>query len=193
MFLKMGCAAGALLLAQVSAAQASLPATGGAAWSAIPAATVAAALAEAGLPVAESRLHLPGVLTARNPAPQLKIAAAEQRANGSLEVRFTCRDSVECMPFFVAVDAADDRTVLAGFAAHVLRDHATPTRVSVSGIAIGARVMLQLTDAQMRIQMPVVAIDTGAPGAEVRVASLDRKNTWRGVVVDATTVRGGVQ
>lgn len=193
MLLRMSFTVGTLLLAQVSAAQASLPRIGEGAWSAVSAATVAAALGEAGLPVAEPRLHLPGVVTAHNAMPQLKVAGAEQRANGSLEVRFTCRDAAECMPFFVMVDAADDRTALAGFAAQVLRDHATPTRDRASGIAVGARVMLQLTDAQMRIQMPVVAIDTGVPGAEVRVASLDRKHTWRGVVVDATTVRGGVQ
>lgn len=191
MLLKMmWCAAGTLLLAQVGAAQA--PAAAGGRYAILPSA-VAATLAEAGLPVAETRFHLPGSLSSRTDTPQLKVTVADRRANGSLEVRFSCRSSAECVPFFVTVDAADDPSAMTAFAARTLRDNSAPPRISASGIAVGARVMLQLTDAQMRIQLPAVAIDTGAPGAEVRVASLDRKQTWRGVVVDATTVRGGVQ
>jgi len=58
------------------------------------------------------------------------------------------------------------------------------------GITVGARITLQLTDAQMRIQLPAVAMDTGAPGTEVRVTSADHRHTYRGVVIDADTVKG---
>ena len=57
----------------------------------------------------------------------------------------------------------------------------------------GALVLMQLmpqTYAQMRIQLPAVAVDTGAPGTEVRVTSADHRHTYRGVVVDADTVKG---
>ena len=190
MLWNVGCAAGGLLLAQMVAAQ--VPAGAVGARYAITATAVSAALAEAGLPVTEARLHLPGAVTAHADGASLKITAAEQRANGSLDVRFACRKPVACMPFFVAIDAWGDPAAMAAFAAHKWAAHeAAPA--AEAGIATGARVTLQLTDTQMRIQLPAVAIDTGVPGAEVRVASLDRKHTWRGVVVDAATVRGGVQ
>ena len=192
MLWKIGCAAGALWLAQVGEAQAPVVAGNGGARYAITASAISATLAEAGLPVAESRLHLPGPLTAHTEAPRLKVTVAEQRPNGSLEVRFACQTPAACMPFFVTVDAVEDRPALAAFAARPWATHEAGTP-SVAGITVGARVTLELADAQMHIQLPAVAIDTGAPGAEVRVASLDRRHTWRGVVVDATTVRGGVQ
>ena len=188
--------AGSLLLIPIAAAAQATSAIGGG-RQVIPPSAVAATLAQAGLPIAEARLHLPGSLSSQTDTPELKVTAAEQRANGSLSVRLTCRNAAECMPFFVTVDAADDRPALAAFAERALAQRqaagAASARSDRAAIAIGAHVTLQLTDAQMRIQMPVVAIDTGAPGAEVRVASLDRKHTWRVVVVDATTVRGGVQ
>ena len=193
MLLKLWCASAALLLAQMGGAQAPVASGGAGPHSTITAALVAATLAEAGLPIAEARLHLPGSLIAHTGAPMLKVTAAEQHANGSLAVRFTCRNSVECMPFFVTVDASDDRSALAAFAAQIPQTQASPSPTASAGIAVGARVTLQLSDTLMRIQLPAIAIDTGAPGAEVRVASLDRKQTWRGIVVDATTVRGGVQ
>lgn len=185
--------AGVLLLTGMSAAQAPVAAGASPTRYVIPAAAVAAVLAEAGLPVTATRLHLPGAVSARTEWPALKATAAEQRGNGALAVRMACRNSSECMPFFVTVDAAEDRDVLAAFAARSFAPAREGAPANAAGVGIGARVKLELADAQMRIELPVIAIDTGAPGAEVRVASLDRKHTWRGVVVDATTVRGGVQ
>ncbi len=195
MCFKRWCVAGSLWCVPIAAAAKAPSAVGG--RPAIPPSAVAATLAQAGLSVPEARLHLPGSLSSETDTPELKITAAEQRANGSLSVRFACRSAVECMPFFVTVDPADDRPALAAFAERMLAQHqaagTSSARSDRAAVAIGAHVTLQLTDAQMRIQLPAVAIDTGAPGAEVRVASLDRKHTWRGVVIDATTVRGGVQ
>ncbi len=128
MHVKIGCAAGALLLAQVATAQ--VLATGD--RYAIQTANLAATLAEAGLPVGETRLHLPGPLSARTELPALKVTAAQQRANGSLEVRFACRKPADCMPFFVLVDAADDRAVLAAFAERTSRDTSAASRVGAS-------------------------------------------------------------
>ena len=69
----------------------------------------------------------------------------------------------------------------------------TTTPQHPQGITVGAHITLELTDPQMHIHLPAIAIDTGAPGTDIRVASLDRKHTWRGTVLDANTVQGGVQ
>lgn len=162
--------------------------------SVVSASAVAEALAAAGMPVTAGRVHLPGVVTARTKAPTLKLTGAQQRAGGALAVRVACQTAGECMPFFATVDPEGDHDVLAAFAARRFAPAPTAAlRPGAAGITVGALVTLQLADTQMRIDLPAVAIDTGAPGAEVRVSSLDRKHTWRAVVVDAKTVRGGLQ
>lgn len=187
------CCAGAMLLARTAAAEMPVAGDAAAIRYVISTSAVAAAIKEAGLPVVAARVHLPGAVSARAAAPALKINAAEQRGNGALAVRVACRNPAECMPFFATVDAAEDHEALAAFAARSFPSTREAARTTGAGVAVGARVRLELVDAQMHIELPVIAIDTGAPGVEVRVASLDRKHTWRGVVVDATTVRGGVQ
>jgi len=59
-----------------------------------------------------------------------------------------------------------------------------------TGISVGSHVTLELSDRQMHIQLQGIAIDTGEPGHEIRVASLDRRHTYHGIVVDPTTVKG---
>ena len=169
----------------------------------VSASVVAAALTTEGLAIAPDRLHLAMPLSAANPAPQLHVAGAELEHDGSLLLRIICRRAGECMPFFATIAKSDGEAALAALpglrdatAAATAGTAAAPTAAVVAhpqGIAVGAHITLQLTDAQMHIQLPAVAIDTGAPGSEVRVASLDRKHTWRGIVLNANTVQGGVQ
>ena len=148
---------------------------------------VAAALTAAGLPTSAAQLRMSIPLYATTPSPELHIRSAEPRPDASLRLRVVCSNPVECMPFFASIEGAANAASLAVFAAQP-----APPRPA-AGVAVGAHVTLELADRQMRIHLPAVAIDTGAPGAEVRVASLDRKHTWRGVVVDAGTVKGGVE
>ncbi len=154
------------------------------------ASVVAAALTAEGLATSAEHLRLALPLSSTTPAPELHIAAAEARPDGSLRLRLTCSNSTECLPFFASVEGADNAAFLARFAAVTHRQASPP---HLPGVAVGAHVTLELADAQMRIHLPAVAIDTGSPGAEVRVASLDHKHTWRGIVVDAATVKGGVE
>ncbi len=187
---------GAALLASAGIAQQPLPASisGAAVRYEIPATVVAAALAAEGLAVSADRLRLPMPLNAATAAPALHIAGAELRHDGSLLLRVVCRNSADCMPFFAIVAMSDPAASIAALAGmHATSSVAAAASPHVSGIAVGAHVTLQLADQRMHIQLPAIAIDTGAPGAEVRVASLDRKHTYRGVVVDAGTVKGDLQ
>lgn len=171
----------------------------------IPAVAIAAALAAEGLAIAPERLHLPVPLSSASPAPALHVAGAEMQQDGSLLLRVICRNAGECMPFFATVTTADRTAALVALAGmHAPGAAATAGNTAAAltpaapathprGITVGTHITLELTDAQMRIHLPAVAIDTGAPGSEVRVASLDRKHTYRGIVVDANTVQGGMQ
>ena len=157
----------------------------------VPPSAVAAALTSGGLPISAAQLHMPVPLYATTPSPELHIRSAEPRPDGTLRLRVVCGSPVECMPFFASVEGAADAASLARLAVQLAQP--APAAHAAGGVAPGAHVTLELADQQMRIHLPVIAIDTGAPGAEVRVASLDRKHTWRGVVVDAGTVKSGVE
>ena len=161
----------------------------------VPLSTVAAALTADGLAVTPGQIALSVPLTATTPSPHFHIAAVDPRPDGALHLRIVCRSSVECLPFFATVTPADGTDLLAALATRQTDSRAAATllRQHPAGVSTGARITLELTDTQMRIHLPAIAIDTGIPGAEVRVASLDRKQTWRGVVVDSSTVKGGLQ
>ena len=159
---------------------------------AIPFASIAAALAHNGLAISPDRLQLAVPVSATTSEPTLLLASAELRQDASLLLRMTCPNSGDCVPFFVTAAMSDRAEALAALAA--LHAHlAPPTVERASGISVGARIFLQLADEQMHIQIPAIAIDAGKPGSEIRVASLDRKHTYRGVVADAATVKAGLQ
>ena len=44
----------------------------------------------------------------------------------------------------------------------------------------------------MRISVPVISIDSGGIGKDVRVSSLDRKITYQATVVNAQVVQGSL-
>ena len=171
---------------------------------------VARVLEGAGVAVRAEQVTLPGALTAAVAAPTLRVSGAEARGEGELTVRLRCEAAAECLPFFAEVKMATRPEAVA--AAERLRAGMQPgVRAATVGastvhsaaiagraeavqrLMVGAPVRLELTDARMRIVLRGVAMDAGVPGAEVRVASLDRRQTYRGVVVDARTVKGGVE
>ena len=161
----------------------------------IPNTVIAAALSAEGLDASADHLHLAAPLTAATASPRLRIASAEARPDGTLQLRLLCRSSVECLPFFVTITSAPDSAGLLGKLAlrQASSRAATSSLEHPSGIAVGAHITLLLTDPQMHLRFPALAIDAGTPGTEIRVSSLDRKQTWRATVVDATTVQGGLQ
>ena len=155
-------------------------------------AAIADALKAAGVLAAPSDVTLPSALTASVPSPQLTLGSPERSGPTQIRVRVTCAQSGQCLPFMVVADLHNPAAALA--AQRQLAPH-TEAKASGQGTAgemlrAGQHATLLLEDERMRISLPVISIDTGAPGAQVRVASLDRKQTFRAVVSAAATVRG---
>lgn len=198
-----GCAWGAALGEEVSAG--TRLANG---RYALGAGAVVEALTTVGMTVRVEQVQLPGTLSATVQSPALRVTGAEARGDGRFVVRLRCGVVSECLPFFAEVRMSDPteaetavgRLRAAAGAVAGARVSATGNAGEVAevssgprGVSVGTRVRLELADAQMRIALPGIAVDTGAPGSEVRVTSLDRRHTYRGVVVDAGTVKGGVE
>ncbi len=157
-------------------------------------ATVAAALTGAGLPVEDSQIELPGALATTNTDPQLRVTGAELLPDGHLRVRLACRQAGECQPFMATLRSSGPEA-MAGLLA-LRRSLQPPSAAHSNGntdrLIAGQHATLHLESTHMLITVPVVAIDSGAPGTEVRVSSLDRKQLYRAVVADAGTVRGAL-
>ncbi len=158
-------------------------------------AVVAAALTGAGLHVEGSQIELPGALATTNTDPQLRVTGAELLPDGHLRVRLACRQAGECQPFMATLRSSSAPEAMAGLLA--LRQGLQPPSAAHSSgytdrLIAGQHATLHLESTHMLITVPVVAIDSGAPGTEVRVSSLDRKQLYRAVVTDASTVRGAL-
>lgn len=168
---------------------------------AIPPALVASALTARLPSLTPDRIQLSSIVSSTVADPALHLLAADLRPDGNLSLRLACRTSAECLPFFAtlsAIDRADALTLLSSLrgpaptAAAI--SPATPPPASpdthAARVSVGTHVRLQLSDLQMHIQIEGIAIDSAEAGHEVRIASLDRRHTYRGIVVDATTVKG---
>lgn len=153
---------------------------------------VAAALTRTGLPVEAAQIELPGALSATTPEPQLRITSADLLPDGRLRLRVSCRQAGDCQPFLAAVRLPSEQQSMASLE-NLQKALATDTparRSSVDRLLAGQQATLLMENAHMRITIPVIVIDSGTPGSEVRVSSLDRKQIFRGVVADPGVVRG---
>lgn len=174
---------------------------------------VAAALRASGIDVQPAAVHLPLAMTASNSSPALDVVGTERVGADRVRLRLRCARAGECVPFSAVVDlpessvavvsvpaTAAPATRMAGSGApggssewgHTLRSN-DAIKAPEQSVHVGAHLTLWLEDGQMRIQLPVIAIDTGARGAEVRVSTEDRKKTFQATVLDEKTVRGVVE
>jgi flagella basal body P-ring formation protein FlgA len=155
--------------------------------------SVSAVLATAGVFSEASQIELPPFLHTTSLQPTLKVTAAELLPNGRLRVRFACASSRECQPFVATLGAASSQKSsvdLAALRKSIGSENTLPTVGATHRLLAGQHVTLLLEDDFMHIRVPALAIDSGLPGTEVRVSSLDRKQVFRGLVIDAATVRG---
>ncbi len=154
---------------------------------------IAHALQTAGLDVSETQIQGPGQLFTTAASPVLDLDGAQAVDRHRLRVRLSCKTPHECLPFFVTVSL--DSTTSAAVALASLRSSShpdLPIRTSGPLLRAGDHVLLLMEDNHMQIAIPVVSIDTGTAGAEVRVTSLDHKKMFRGKVVGSGMVEGDI-
>ncbi len=154
--------------------------------------SVVMTLRNAGLAVDAQQIAMPPGLIAAEEQPALTIESAELQPGGSVRVRLNCNTHTACRPFYVAVSFPTTELSAEGLATLWLataQAEPAPKRMTAV-LRPGEQTSLVLEDRQMRINLPVIAIDSGSIGTEVRVVSLDHKTTFRTVVVSPTLVRG---
>ena len=155
---------------------------------------IAEALQAAGLSTSPARIEVPGSLSAMQSNPEVLVVGAEALADKRLRVRLACKTTSSCLPFFAIVDVREeDGKAEAFLAAHASHSGLASARLlETSGMRAGDQALLVLENVHMHIELPVLLIDSGTVGGEVRVSSLDRKKTFRGVVVNSQLVKGNL-
>lgn len=162
-----------------------------------------------GLEADGSAVHLPGPLSASMESPSLEIVSTAPLGADRARIELRCRRPGECIPFFITLDPPAAQRALRASSLHLRPlDGAAGSRGSSSVQSVGplagprgplarmqagSQVTIVLADARMRIEFPGIAMDTGTPGAELRVCTLDRKTVFHVYVVDSATARGTIR
>lgn len=157
---------------------------------------VTQSLLERGITADESQVTILASVISTERDPGLEVLAVipsgirRDRSGGEPEmlVKVGCRRPGSCLPFYVVVKGA---TGDAGGAEKPT--HPVPTLVIAKGgpsaretMRAGTHAVLIMNDRRMRIQIPVISLETGKAGETIHVASPDRKQVYEGEVVDGT-------
>ena len=157
-------------------------------------ASVSVALQGIGFNVCPAQIELPLQLTTESATPDLHVVSAELVNSNHLRVRLTCENSRNCLPFFALVKLDPNHLNLSLIAASTSGFPPAPQvkAEETNALRAGQHATLFMEDEHMRISFPVISIDSGAIGKDVRVSSLDRKLTYQAKVVSAQVVRGNL-
>ncbi|HEY4011122.1 MAG TPA: flagella basal body P-ring formation protein FlgA [Acidobacteriaceae bacterium] len=162
-----------------------------------------------GVKVTPNEVQLPVSLSAIDPIPHLEIVSMTRVTDDVVQLQWRCRDAGECLPFYVllnlptvtATSLIASARLKSGLAVRTPGQGAGPAQLhtpevpeqAMAKVHPGSHVTLLLEDLQMRIQLPAVALDSGSPGADIRVATPDHRKIFRATVVDQSVVKGDLE
>jgi len=158
---------------------------------------IADALASVGLVVNVSQVEFLSDVSATSDHALLQVVSTANRTAGSAIVKLRCHDNHECLPFYVVVhgskvrslngEAAGTRLQLASDRGPLVEDTSFP-RV----IRGGDSATLILENADFRIKVPVICLQTGMRGQRIRVASKDHRRFFEGEVIGTGMLKGSL-
>jgi len=151
---------------------------------------VAAALTAHGLPVKTSQIQfLSEVRTADQDAP-LQVVSVSDATPGSSKVRLRCRNSGECLPFYVLIPSLNPEkrslaSLLPGGGSPVIKASSVQYLMRRGDLAT-----LYLENLNSRIQLPVICLENGERGQKIKVTSKDHRLFFEGEIVASGVLRG---
>jgi hypothetical protein len=159
------------------------------------------ALAAKGVEASVQQVSMVANVVASQPHPTLGVLAvghlglSDASANGSgarFWVKLGCQEAGVCLPFYamVALPTGDTAALIEG-----LRNAGKMKGVGIKHdkgftIPAGARATLVLEGSHSRVEIPVVALEPGMAGSEIRIATPDRRNSYRAIVVGPGVLKG---
>ncbi len=154
--------------------------------------TVAAAIEKAGVHVTPEQIDMPASVTADQDDPSLLANSAQLLNDGRIRLRMSCREAKACLPFFATLRMDNKAAALPALDILISSFQANlPMKKARSNLSRpGEHATLLMADRQMQIALPVLFLDSGEVGREVRVSSLDHKKVFQAIVIGDGVVRG---
>ena len=179
-------------LAAALAASLALPAAAATAPSPITREQIAAAITVAGVNVSPEQVTLLNNVTTASPAPQLKIESMERVDAHQARVRVGCTQPGDCLPFYVLVQWSKDAALPPALNSGSFSAVAARPPTSSFVVQAGSPAVLLLESDHVHIRLRVICLENGAAGQTIRVASPDRKQTYKAEVMDDSKLRGSL-
>jgi hypothetical protein len=156
---------------------------------------VAVAISAGGMLVSPEQITLLSNVVATTEAPALTVKSVERWDEQRERVRLACTRTTECLPFVVLVTLRQDSP---GQPA-LWRSQPPPTQQPAANpsaktydVRAGSAAVLLLEGNHVHIELSVICLENGASGQTIRVATKDRKQTYKARVVDKSIVRASL-
>jgi hypothetical protein len=154
---------------------------------------VADAMVTAGLTADGTQVELLSMVSAKIASPSLQVVSISRTTAGTVGVRLRCRQNGVCLPFYVLVhsktSAASPRLKADG---EVPAGSPQGIAKAASEIHGGERATLILENADLRISLPVICMQSGSHGQRIRVTSKDGLRFFEGEVIGAGMLKGSL-
>jgi hypothetical protein len=148
------------------------------------------------LPVSGVQIRLAAPITSSVAGPELAIHSLTMGDKHSAQLLVGCRNSAECLPFYVSaswpveVDVASLRANLPD-SAEGLRDGAKRTfSEDVRTFRAGSTATLLLDGERVHVTLRVVCLESGEPGEKVHVTTPDRRQEYVVSVIAPGVLKG---
>jgi hypothetical protein len=154
---------------------------------------VLSAVAAVRIPVRSAEVEFLAPIVLFDAHPLLKLAHIEKSPDDSVVARIACVNSGECLPFFVILHWSDPQermAVLGPPRSHPVRLNLDPQVPKPLLVRAGRQATLLMQNGKMRIATPIICLQNGALGEEIRVSSLDHKRVVTAEVVDSGLLKG---
>ncbi|ADW70905.1 hypothetical protein [Granulicella tundricola] len=158
------------------------------------------------LPVEGVKVILSAPITAAVSAPVLEIQTIALVNNHTAQLKMSCRDHRECLPFYVNAVWPETSPNLVLPASvkqegrskqpNLLLSSGAPasdssTRSSApTTLRVGSAAMLMMDHDRVHVRLRVVCLDGGITGDKVRVTTPDRKQAYVAEIVTPTLLKG---
>lgn len=140
---------------------------------------IATALNARGLAATSENVEMLCAVSSRFPDPALEVMTVSRISPTEAKVRMRCRHKNSCLPFLVVLHSSVAETKeKAGTAGGSVTAVSPLVNQSQITIRSGKRVTLLSESGGVRITLPVICLQNGALGQQIRVISADHKKAY---------------
>lgn len=152
---------------------------------------VAVTVSRAGMHVTARQVHLDCEVWSASAHPDMELLSAQTAPDKEhVWVRIGCRQPRECRPFYATVAWNGPLPVARDASQSKVPVHSKSYSPPV--MRMGDHATLVVDSPRSHIEIAVIAMQNGAVGQVIRLATPDRKQFFRGLIVNKSTLTGAL-